>query len=793
MKKRLFVCLLIIISLLITKNVNAETYEGEYSIDYLLRNYNLVTLGGKELNVPNNYSNLVGTSGKAINSTNVDGAVLINGDYILENEAINGDFGTKAGNVKSYIKGNIIGNITTPSQVATDPNYLDFNKMYEAILTQSNALADKTEYYINNQKLEISKPGIYTINNTATETSCPNTNYYNCVNKIIIKNYDSNSLYVFNYYNEYIDYVPYVLIMEKGSSNAISLKDYIDNGGTYTGNIIWNFPNLKALNIYITTSNGRNQGFGGHIIAPNAYIFLEENAQDYVITNNNNNYYYRENYYGTIIAKSIRSYKYEISYIRKANYSLSNKILDEENYYYERAKDYSDDLYTRNYSISDLLQNYSLITLGHKPIDSKSKILEYGSEPGSIKLFHITGQALIAGDLYGKTYSDIDDEYLQNIPKFDRTNFDLECNKACESYIRGNTKEYISSRYGYDYVVSRAVIQPWDNMLYDNVNYLNKVNMLLSSNTRTYGEYELIDDIRYYNRVGSGNISAFNVNNFVNFDRLYNNIVAEQKGIEEGTKLSVESDGILHIPTGGTYTIEDISEVKEIVFDNFEKNKDELTVITIKNDGDINFPLISKNENMDKAILTNDYFGKEKATHRYELETFLSEDSYYGNIVWNLPNAGYIKLKENAPFAGHMIAPNADVETPELHFAGCFIVNSIYGEGNTEAHFYPINSNLKCVSREYDSLSKTQKMRFNDYRLRKSLGGDNSTIEKEIIGDKAQYDKDIALFESLIDKCDNREIIVNPKTSVTIATILGLIAIGFISTIAIKKNKKIKE
>ena len=792
MKKKLFVCLLIIVSLLITKNVNAETYNGEYSIDYLLRNYNLVTLGGKELNVPNYYSYLVGTSGKAINSTNVDGAVLINGDYILENEAINGDFGTKAGNVKSYIKGNIIGNITTPSQVATDSNYLDFNKMYESILAQSNALADKTEYYINNQKLEISKPGIYTINNTATETSCPNTNYYNCVNKIIIKNYDSNSLYVFNYYNEYIDYVPYVLIMEKGSSNAISLKDYIDNGGTYTGNIIWNFPNLKALNIYITTSNGRNQGFGGHIIAPNAYIFLEENAQDYVITNNNNNYYYRENYYGTIIAKSIRSSTYGISYIRRANYSLPNKILDEENYYYERAKDYSDDLYTRNYSISDLLQNYSLITLGQKPINQKSKLLELGNRPGSIRLFHITGQALIAGDIYARKYPGTPDEYNSNITKYDRTSFDLECNKACESYIGGTTIEDILAYSRTYFRVSHAVIQPWDNMEYDNTNYYNKVNKLMSSDPEN--NWYSYENGAYYNHTyGQGNISMFNVYNYVNFDRLYNNIVAEQKGIEEGTKLSVESDGILHIPTGGTYTIEDISEVKEIVFDNFEKNKDELTVITIKNDGDINFPLISKNENMDKAILTNDYFGKEKATHRYELETFLSEDSYYGNIVWNLPNAGYIKLKENAPFAGHMIAPNADVETPELHFAGCFIVNSIYGEGNTEAHFYPINSNLKCVSREYDSLSKTQKMRFNDYRLRKSLGGDNSTIEKEIIGDKAQYDKDIALFESLIDKCDNREIIVNPKTSVTIATILGLIAIGFISTIAIKKNKKIKE
>ena len=136
-----------------------------------------------------------------------------------------------------------------------------------------------------------------------------------------------------------------------------------------------------------------------------------------------------------------------------------------------------------------------------------------------------------------------------------------------------------------------------------------------------------------------------------------------------------------------------------------------------------------------------------------------------------------------------MIAPNADVETPELHFAGCFIVNSIYGEGNTEAHFYPIRSDLKCVSREYDSLSENQKKKFNDYRLRKALGGDNTIIEKEILGDKAQYDKDIALFESLIGKCDNREIIINPKTAGTLGILLAITAIAF-TGLMIKTKKK---
>ena len=42
MKKKLFVCLLLVLSLLITKNAYAETYEGEYSVEYLLKNYQMI-------------------------------------------------------------------------------------------------------------------------------------------------------------------------------------------------------------------------------------------------------------------------------------------------------------------------------------------------------------------------------------------------------------------------------------------------------------------------------------------------------------------------------------------------------------------------------------------------------------------------------------------------------------------------------------------------------------------------------------------------------------------------------
>ena len=769
MKKRLFLCLLIIISLIITKSVYAETYDGEYNVEYLLKNYNVVTLGVRDNSNDVLYDPVNDKKGRVLNITSIDGAILINGDYTSTK---NSTFGSQAGNTKSFIKGTKGNNVSTTSSLVTDPNYIDFNKLYENVLLTSEYLINNTEYHLQGIELEVSKPGIYTVDNVPTYYSTPNDGGSN---NILIKNYDNSSLYVFNFYNEYVTSLPEIVIMLEGASNVISLPDFI-NSGNYTGNIILNFPKAKIIDLC---------NMSGNLIAPNAVIHFYSNYSNYSYASSG--WQHRSNYYGTIIANTISGFDRDsshndaINYIIKTNYSINDSLLKKAEPYIVNAKEYTDDKYTRDYSIKDLLQNYNLITLGHKQINTKSKINVYSQnpKPGSIRLFHITGQFMISGDALSKVYENELDDYLTfygdgysyEYQKFDRTAVDLESREVTESTVKGNSFIRVVYTYSGSYSTNTypsnqpiVIPQTWDSMANDNKVFYGGKNIAFNSN--------------YYS----------SVDNYINFDRLYNNIVAEQSGIEAGKTLTANSDGILHIPTGGTYTIEDISNVKEIVFDNFEKNEDELTIITIKNGGDINFPLVSKDGNGYKGIVTNDYFGKEQANHLYELDTFLSEDSYYGNIVWNLPNADYIKLAENAPFAGHMIAPNADVETPELHFAGCFIVNSIYGEGNTEAHFYPINSNLKCVSHEYDSLSETQKKKFNDYRLRKTLGGDKTTIEKEIIGDKAQYDKDVALFESLILKCENREIIVNPKTAGTIAILFGIMSLAFIGLFLRKKK-----
>ena len=762
-----------------------------------------MTLGNKKYNLPpsmffKNNINDFNEKGIIKDIYSIDGSVLVNGNYTsLENSS----FGNLSNNIKSYISGIKGSNITTSSQIVTDSNYIDFNELYLKVMNTSQALADSTEYHINDSKLEVSKPGIYTVHNTASHygEKFPGNDYYiNSSNRLLIKNYDKNNLYIFNYYDEYVNFLPDVRIMESGSSNSVSLKDYIESGN-YTGNIIFNFPNAKFIVIQVSHNNGSvdtgASGVSGNIIAPKAIVFFWTN------------YYYYDNginssyFYGTIISNSIvgdsyGDYLYNKKYIKKANYTLNKKVVDNtDKKYVEEVNDYYDDYYSRDYSLSDLLQNYNLVTLGHKAIDSKSKILQYGNTPGSIKMFHMTGPVLISGDLYGKVYENEIDSYFNNsnnyyyYSKFDRTIFDLESNKVSESYIKGkyyiDLKNLRSNNYE---KVSLFDINPWDNMANDNYIYANRKNHIFVAMQNENGNNVWVGNNMY-------EYYGLPVDHFINFDRLYNNIVAEQKGIEEGTKVK-SAEGVAHIKIGGNYVIDDISDINKIVFDNFDDNKKMITVITIKNSGDINFPEINRDSGTYKGIVTNDYFGKEQATHLYEANTFISEDSYYGNIVWNVPNATYIKLKENSPFAGHLIAPNADVETPETHFAGCFIVNSIYGEGNTEAHFYPLTAfdNCECDdSKVPDNL----KVRFNEMRLNKLLGGEKSTIETNIVGDQVQYNKDTELLNGIINSCPRKsgtsitQILTNPKTYSTIGIILVIVVIGFVGFKIINKKKKV--
>ena len=316
------------------------------------------------------------------------------------------------------------------------------------------------------------------------------------------------------------------------------------------------------------------------------------------------------------------------------------------------AEDYPDDLYTTDYSIKDMLENYSVVTFGQKDYDSKVTQLQ-GQTKGSLKIFHTVGNFIVKGD-YIPTYNT--NNYNQRYSPSHR----IDCATVYQdkySYVEGSFAQVIDRSY-----CNRTV-------------YGNTYN-------------------RYANNSFTGGSLYLTRGKYINIERLYENITEEQSRIKKGKIVETNGD-TLYLDVGGEYYIEDISGVRDILFNNFEDNKNELTVITIGNSGAIDFPqLFTKNQNNGsyQTLPSNDSVWKTKPESTYANNFVVS--NYYGNIIWNIPNASYIKFRSGAPIVGHIIAPNADIEGPELHFAGGILANSLALPSNSEAHFYPLLMNI---------------------------------------------------------------------------------------------------
>ena len=586
------------------------TYKGDYSIEYLTKNYNLVTFGQKDNNLPNNLkSTIIGTKGSLSNFSNIEGPILINGDFTSTNGAT---YGTKDTSYESFIKGNVGSNVTTPAKRITNSDYVNFEEMYQQVINEQQKLVENSQYNINNSYIEIPQPGIYTLNNALHHGS-------NYVVGITIDNYKKDKLYVINNM-KLIELGGYdIRIKNSTDSYYQSINDFRRNN-EYTGNIIINYPNARYIRL--ATASGK-------IVAPKADVYF------------NPSYFNYGNNQGTdaILANSITAYNSSIAF---TPYNSEAKIVENASEVTEPT-DYADDLYTGDYSIEEMLKNYSVVTLGQKDFEKNTVFYRTGNyRKGSAKIFHIAGEFLINGDL-------------------DTSRIDLENTFATESTVTGNFKDYYPYRTKY-----------WGNNQNYNGDFGTISSLYLKSNTDNY----------YYGAI-------YTQKDFINFERLYEHITEEQQMLTSGQ--TVEPEEVLHIQIGSNYVIEDISNVKEIVFEGYEDNKDMATYITILNNGNMTMPKVMAEDPENGYMTTNDYMGKKYATYSYEQYTF-GPDHYFGNIVWNAPNATYIQLTEDAPFAGHLIAPNADVETPELHFSGCFIVNSLFTAGNTEAHFYPMTA-----------------------------------------------------------------------------------------------------
>lgn len=455
------------------------------------------------------------------------------------------------------------------------------------------------------------------------------------------------------------------------------------------------------------------------------------------------------------------------------------------------ADDYPDDIYDGDYSIEDMLENYNVITFGKKDLDRH--MTQNNFSKGDAKLFHINSKFLVNGNM--------------NVERLD-----LNSNSNLKSYVNninaligcGYNNSTSSSLYNTEVrncnILSSNVVQ---NNIYSGTNSTIKVSEWGGSFNTTIG-------------------------NYINFDRLYEKVTTEQNKIRKGRYITSE-DSVAHIETGGEYYIDDINDINEIVFDNFEDNQDNLTVITINNTESINFPKIyaSENNGEQSLISTNDYIGMERPNSNYA--NYYVIDKYYGNIIWNIPNATYIELP-SAPFIGHLVAPNADVYGPELHYAGAFLVNSLYLEGNSEAHYYPLTSTNIPYRSNPEPVKAILKIKRNQGNIKFNNSINNENLEEGmVVSFRVEVENDylfsgieikdeegnIIEFKKVGDneyeftmpatnvtitpqfkekniKNTIEQIITNPKTGSNIMLVLGIIFIGFVFGFRIMKKEKNK-
>ena len=413
------------------------------------------------------------------------------------------------------------------------------------------------------------------------------------------------------------------------------------------------------------------------------------------------------------------------------------------------ADDYPDDIYDGDYSLEQMLRNYNVITFGKKDLDSK--INQANFSKGDAELFHINSQFLINGLLD---------------PKDQGMRIDLiENDDNLKSFFKNNSIRIKNCGYRGGYESKNSC----------NLNRDSIPPLLYSERSFGIIEYWITshanDQERYY-------IGYTSAGNYMNFNRLYDSIITEQNNIKKGRYVSSE-DGVAHIDIGEENYIDDINEINSIIFDDFENNQENPTIITINNTGDIHFPKIyASEENGENSLIsTNDYHEMERPNGDYA--DYYVLDKYHGNIIWNIPNATYIELP-SAPFIGHLVAPKADVKGPELHYAGAFLVNSLYLEGNSEAHFYPLTSTNIPYRNSMDNYKAIPKINKNQGNIKFNNGINNESLEEGIVVSfKVEPKKDYLLSGlKIVDKNGNnvefREIgageyeFTMPATDVTI-------------------------
>jgi len=423
--------------------------------------------------------------------------------------------------------------------------------------------------------------------------------------------------------------------------------------------------------------------------------------------------------YIVMILKFKRNLKKIVVLLLIFSYFFINNVNAEDNVY----------IYNDDFSIEYFLKNYNIISLGNKTPNNAVDDYNANELYGNIKnLIHIVGPIMLEGNLGESGKQLYHSQFVQGISSY------VKGEILSPGGAGGNTADGTNPIF---YVGTiNNVEQPYPQQYNYHINGYN-----------WYTTYETIETDYY-----------------IDFQKLYKSIREQQEKLDLGEVVTKDESGNIYIKTGGTYNIESLDGVKNIIFEDFITEQDDLTLINIldsgNNEGVVKFPRIVRYNNGNlEEISTNDYYGKNGDTN----------EIYKGNIVWNILNADYIEMHKS-PFVGHFIAPSTDVKMPEMHFAGCFIVNSLYGAGNTEAHMYSLDNNITLplnINTDNNNSNDNNIGNSNDNNVDDSnTNNDNSDDNIDDSNDMRDPDNNIMDNDdnNINNSDDNQEGIENPNT-----------------------------
>ncbi len=245
------------------------------------------------------------------------------------------------------------------------------------------------------------------------------------------------------------------------------------------------------------------------------------------------------------------------------------------------------------------------------------------------------------------------------------------------------------------------------------VTYGNYSNGSYFRNTK-YKEY--YDKYKAYYRDSdySGELSGLTKTNtsYVDFNRVYKEIMNESKDLSTGTKITLKKENIdgqdgiaLYVPNKQVVVIEkdEWNKCDFIVLDgslkDFISTKHVISVLSdnVQIGADYSYVAVGDNK---KAVFVKDD-GKLKLLEHGNGLMQIKDGSVQGGqlnvdgmkLIWNIPNATEVTT-EYLP--GHVVAPNANVKINGGNFEGSYIVKSLVS--NAEGHFCPYGSVKKPKS-----------------------------------------------------------------------------------------------